>query len=74
MKQCTRDETGLFLLDPHNTDFDQQLKQRELTSIILIGMLAHTCLESPACLGTEHQPATFADAIVTTDNPITVIL
>jgi hypothetical protein len=26
MKHCARDETGLFLLGPHNTDFGQQLR------------------------------------------------
>jgi len=70
-KPCTRDEAGLSLLDSHNTECDRQLKQRELTNIILIGMLANTYVKFPARF--ERQRMTFAHASVTIDNPTTAI-
>ncbi|MFA6083460.1 cysteine hydrolase [Mucilaginibacter sp.] len=36
-----------------NTDLDLQLKQHSITHIILIGMLANTCIESTARFGME---------------------
>lgn len=36
-----------------NTDLDQQLKQRDIDRIILIGMLANTCVESTGRFGME---------------------
>jgi nicotinamidase-related amidase len=36
-----------------NTDLDQQLKQHDIDRIILIGMLANTCLESTGRYGME---------------------
>jgi nicotinamidase-related amidase len=36
-----------------NTDLDAQLKQRGIEKIILIGMLANTCIESTARFGME---------------------
>jgi nicotinamidase-related amidase len=34
-----------------NTDLDAQLKQRGIQKIILVGMVANTCIESTACFG-----------------------
>lgn len=31
-----------------NTDLDYQLRQREITHLIMAGMIANTCLESTA--------------------------
>jgi hypothetical protein len=67
LKQCTRDEAGLSLLDSHNSDSDRQLKQRELTNIILLGMLANAYVKFPARF--ERRRVTFAHASVTIDNP-----
>ena len=36
-----------------NTDLDAQLKQRGIEKIILVGMLANTCIESTARFGME---------------------
>lgn len=36
-----------------NTDLDAQLKQRGIQKIILVGMLANTCIEATARLGME---------------------
>jgi len=36
-----------------NTDLDSQLKQRGIQKIILIGMIANTCIEATARLGME---------------------
>ena len=36
-----------------NTDLDQQLKQHDIDRIILIGMLANTCIESTGRFGME---------------------
>src|SRR5258708_6866386 len=36
-----------------NTDLDAQLKQREIQEIILVGMIANTCVESTARFGME---------------------
>lgn len=36
-----------------NTDLDSQLKQRGIQKIILVGMLANTCIEATARLGME---------------------
>jgi len=36
-----------------NTDLDSQLKQRGIQKIILVGMLANTCIESTARFGME---------------------
>jgi hypothetical protein len=70
-KQCTRDEAGLSLLDSYNSDSDRQLKQRELTNMISIDMLANTYVKFPARF--ERRRVTFAHAIVTIDNPTTAI-
>jgi hypothetical protein len=70
-KQCTRDEAGLSLLDSHNSDSDRQLKQRELTNIILIGMLANTYVKFSARF--ERRRVTLAHSSGTTDKPTTAI-
>jgi hypothetical protein len=67
----TSDETRLFLLDSDSTVPDQQLKQRELNSIIRIGMVANTYVKFPARF--ERRRVTFAHAIVTIDNPTIAI-
>ena len=36
-----------------NTDLDSQLKQRGIQKIILVGMVANTCIEATARLGME---------------------
>jgi nicotinamidase-related amidase len=36
-----------------NTDLDAQLKQRGIQKIILVGMIANTCIEATARLGME---------------------
>jgi nicotinamidase-related amidase len=36
-----------------NTDLDSQLKQRGIQKIILVGMIANTCIEATARLGME---------------------
>ena len=36
-----------------NTDLDMQLKQRGVQKIVLVGMLANTCLETTAKFGVE---------------------
>jgi nicotinamidase-related amidase len=36
-----------------NTDLDEQLKQRGIEKIILVGMVANTCIESTARSGME---------------------
>ena len=36
-----------------NTDLDAQLKQRGIQKIILVGMVANTCIESTARFGME---------------------
>src|SRR5215831_13539809 len=36
-----------------NTDLDSQLEQRGIQKIILIGMIANTCIEATARLGME---------------------
>jgi nicotinamidase-related amidase len=36
-----------------NTDLDQQLKQHDIQKIIVIGMIANTCIESTARFGME---------------------
>lgn len=36
-----------------NTDLDQQLRQRGITQIIVIGLIANTCIESTARYGME---------------------
>ncbi len=54
-------EPGDVLLHEHwaqsgfaNTDLDVQLTQRGIDRIILIGLLANTCVESTARFGMEH--------------------
>ena len=73
MKRCTRDETRLLLFVRHDTDFYQQLKQRELTNRILIGMLVNTSMEFTARVVMERQRVTFAHLIMATDKPTTAI-
>ncbi|WP_425984712.1 isochorismatase family cysteine hydrolase [Ensifer sp. R-19] len=36
-----------------NTDLDQQLRQRGITHLIIVGLLANTCIESTARYGME---------------------
>lgn len=36
-----------------NTDLDSRLKERGIQKIILVGMIANTCIEATACLGME---------------------
>ena len=48
-----------------NTDLDSQLKQRGIEKIILVGMIANTCIEATAHLGMElgYHVTVIKDAI-----------
>ena len=56
----TRAPTGDVVIQEHwgqngftNTDLDLQLKQRSIEKIIVVGMVANTCIEATARCGAE---------------------
>ena len=57
-----------------NTDLDHQLKQLGIEKIIVIGMLANTCIESTGRYAAhEINGPTFAHAILTTSELVAAL-